>query len=401
MTMSQAFPGTNALSRDILIRPSNSGDSEEIVSLLNRVYGAWGDMETWRWKYQHCPAGFRPPSMVAEADGRMVGHYGLLPLEAAWRGEPVRAAQPADAAVLPEYRRRGIMTSIAHRALDSAASADVSLIYAFPGLYSLSVNQRIGFQVVGFVPKLVCLLRPGQAARKGLERLPGDLRAYYRLRRQAVWDAETAQRLTRLRRSLIFLLSWAASPKLRPPTDGVGGALRRVHHFDEGFNRFYSLTAPHPNLGLLKNSPYLNWRYFGRPYVAYQVWAAHSGKTITGYMVLRRRGASVDICELEALPGQEKILQLLLEAAFDLARGWDSLALNAWMRPSHPAFKVMQQAGFVDRRRLHRLAQRFAPLAAEFYRVIVYAQHLPEIRKERLLSDAGDWSLSMGDSDLV
>ena len=55
------------------VRAARPGHADQIVDLLNSVFGDWGDRAYWTWKYQDAPAPFALPSAVAELDGQIVG----------------------------------------------------------------------------------------------------------------------------------------------------------------------------------------------------------------------------------------------------------------------------------------------------------------------------------------
>jgi GNAT superfamily N-acetyltransferase len=384
-----------------LVQPD---DADNVVDLLNTVYGDWGNRDYWRWKYQQPPTSFRLPSTVADLNGQIIGHYGIVPLKATLNGKTVRGAQVVDAAVLPAWRHHGVFTTLARHVLDHAVQADVTLIYAFPGLLSLAMNHRLGFSSIAFVPEMARVLRPWQALMQALQLLPGDIYALCTARREAYWPPDTVRRLARLRRSLLFLASWASDPVM-----ARSGAPRELsvteydlaEGFDVRFDTLWAQVSDNTDLGVCKDASYLTWRYRLNPRGCYRVFVARRGTEMVGFLVIRHAGLNSDITELLALPDCTDVVLDLLATAIAQARQAGSLVLTAWAPVGHPYYASLRRAGFVSQVRLHRLSERCSALARWFYQVIDYAQHLSLDQQNQLAVFAKTWSLTMGDSDLV
>jgi len=383
------------------MRPTRPDDAPSIAALLNAVFGNWGDTATWSWKYEDLPAPFRLISAVAEADGRLVGHYGIVPVTIVHQGKLVRGAQAVDAAVLPEYRRQGILSALAKLVLDSAAGAQVSFIYAFPGLYSLNLNRRIGFQPVMIVPEMVRLLGSKKFFFETLRSLPDNLRAIWRWRYQKEWSPNVTARLTHFRSSLLWMVSWLSAPVWHRGVPASGITVRKLAGFDESFDQFCQLCQADKALGLVKGCAYLSWRYCQHPDRVYLIWGAFEAANLVGYLVMHVAEFKSSICELEYLPGNDKALFALVEAAAQAAQEAGSNVLGIWVSNHNPLHSALQKAGFISQHRLHQLAAKCKSLSARLYQIILYAGHLPVQSQKQFFEVIDNWSLSMGDSDLV
>ena len=383
------------------MRPSRLDDAPLIAALLNTVFGDWGDTAFWSWKYNDLPAPFRLISAVAEADGRLIGHYGIVPLTIVHQGKLIRGAQAVDAAVLPEYRRQGILSALAKLVLDSAADAQVSFIYAFPGLYSLNLNQRIGFQPVMIVPEMVRLLGASKFIYERLRSLPDDLGAIWRWRYQKVWSPNVITRLTDFRSSFLWTASWLSAPVWQRGVPSIGITVRKLVDFDKSFDQICQLDQADKALGLAKGRAYLSWRYCQNPARVYLIWGAFEARNLVGYLVMHVAEFKSSICELESLPGNDKALLALVETAAQAAQEAGSRVLRIWVSNNNPLHSSLQKAGFISQHRLHKLVAKSKHLSAKLYQIILYARHLPVKSQKQYLEVLDDWSLSMGDSDLV
>ena len=386
------------------VRPAQPDDADGIVDLLNTVFGHWGDRHYWKWKYQMPPAPFRLSSAVADLNGHIVGHFGIVPLIGVLGGKEIRCAQTVDAAVLPAYRRCGIHSTLGRYVLGSAARAGVTWLYAFPGLFSLSLDQRLGYRSVAFVPEMVRILRPRQAVMLTLRLLPGDMRALWMTHRQMPWSPETTRRLARLRRSLLLLASWVTDPVLAKRRQSPKFEI--VEHdlaegFDARFDTLWAQVCDSISLGIRKDANYLTWRYCANPRKCYRILVAKQGRELAGLLVLRQSRRMGEIAELMALPDHIDAVSSLLMAAVSHARRGGGLVLSAWSPAEHPYHASFRRAGFVSQRRLHSLSDHCPATARWLYQVADYARHLPPSQQKQLAEHTLSWSLTMGDSDLV
>jgi GNAT superfamily N-acetyltransferase len=386
---------------DYRMRPAVPDDAPAIVDLLNTVYGDWGDLDLWRWKYRDPPAPFRIPSLVAECDSRLVGHHGALPVSGVLNGQTVRAAQFVDAAVLPAHRRRGIHSALARLTIEAAAAAGVSFIYAFPGLLSQRVDRAFGLEPITFVPEMVRVLSWRRALLTGLRNLPRYLALLWRWARGERLSPSSTGQLARLRQALVVLGGWLSDPVLdhRMPRKSV--AVQPAGSVNGRYDLLAQRLGAGTQLGLVKDASYLEWRYERHPRRSYRILEASDGDDLVGYAVVRPGGTLSELCELAVLADRESVLLGLLAAAVRLARAAGSLALSAWMPAGQPAHGLLRRAGFISPRRLHRLAGRWPALAARIYQATLCDAHVALADWDRLREAGRHWSLAMGDSDLV
>lgn len=91
------------------IRRSTPDDAERVAHLMNVAFdggegGGAFDAAWWRWKYGDNPAGFH--GLVAQdAEGRIVGHYGGVPIDVRVDRQRVRFGQNCDSCSDPSVRR--------------------------------------------------------------------------------------------------------------------------------------------------------------------------------------------------------------------------------------------------------------------------------------------------------
>jgi len=114
-------------------------DEKSIENLVESVFGGFLEGKYWYWKYMENPY-FDPRLVaVAEVDGEVVGCNHWLLRDLKFSGSIVgRAVLAADVAVRPNYRGKGLGSSLLRflRSSDLVRRGDAALIYMFadPGL---------------------------------------------------------------------------------------------------------------------------------------------------------------------------------------------------------------------------------------------------------------------------
>jgi len=397
--MKQASNTENIL-ESINVRPVEPSDGPAVVELLNAVYGNWGDLACWEWKYLQQPVDFVLKSFIAtRQDGTAIGFFGANPVDVHFQGTIVRGAQTVDAAVLPQYRRQGIHTILGKCALNAAAAENTILIYAFPGIYSLKVNQQIGYEAVMFTPEMGKVIQPGKSAVLWLRRLPSTLASYWRWRFKRDRRAETIADLADLRAWLLLVLSWISAPTWGCRMPESQQAIQVLDRFWEEFDRFDHENQP--RLGLVKNARYLNWRYMQHPRHDYRCLGLFTGEQLKGYCVVRLDQDTAKICELECASGELSTLPILLSDAQTLAQRAGCSALSIWQNSNSKKQAILRKMGFITPFKLHRIFSQRPGLASQLYRVIIYSIHLPQGSRQALNDCINELAISMGDSDLV
>jgi GNAT superfamily N-acetyltransferase len=150
------------------IRPFREGDEKAVLRLRERVIGDLDPVRlqerTWRWQFAENPAG---PAVcrLAEARGRVVGQYVVMPVRMRVEGRECTWFFSCDTMVDPDYRRRGIFTSLAGEVYAHIESVRPgAAVWGFPNMRSLpGFTGRHGWQVPAVFPVRVVLLNPVRA----------------------------------------------------------------------------------------------------------------------------------------------------------------------------------------------------------------------------------------------
>ena len=118
----------------LTIRPSRLEDQPAILGVERKAFGRGAEA---RLVDQLIPAPCETISLVAECDGRIVGHVLLTEI-----GAPVRSMALAPLAVLAEYREMLVGSSLVRAAIEAARSGDYDAIFV---LGDVLYYERFGF----------------------------------------------------------------------------------------------------------------------------------------------------------------------------------------------------------------------------------------------------------------
>lgn len=135
----------------MMFREFNRGDdTTELHSLFERVYpGRFRDRVAWSEWYHwiHFNNPIRESTIViAEDNGRIIGHYPLVYVKAENSRMQLLAAQNIDVMVDPEYRGKGIFSAIESICMKKAYDTGVDFIYGFPNENAIRGHKKNGWR---------------------------------------------------------------------------------------------------------------------------------------------------------------------------------------------------------------------------------------------------------------
>ncbi|WP_367362920.1 GNAT family N-acetyltransferase [Mesotoga sp.] len=149
----------------IAIREASPADTDQILALMDEVFSkqqyfaSTRSRESWNWKYEKNVFG-KPIHIVVTSDERIVGFRSFWPWELACRGQVLKAYQPVDTVVHPDYQGQGLFTKLTVKALKQATEIGTDLLFNFPNQNSMPGYLKLGWNYVAKLPWLVKPLRP-------------------------------------------------------------------------------------------------------------------------------------------------------------------------------------------------------------------------------------------------
>jgi predicted N-acetyltransferase YhbS len=141
------------LTSECFYRVFKEGDEEAVKQLVESVFGGFLKGKYWDWKYKGNPYFDSRLVAVAEANGEVVGCNHWLLRDLKYSSSLVdKAVLAADVAVRPDYRGKGLGTSLLQflRLSDVVKSKDIALIYMFadPELAKKFHTPAVGYVLV-------------------------------------------------------------------------------------------------------------------------------------------------------------------------------------------------------------------------------------------------------------
>lgn len=112
---------------------------EEIAQLFLDSFGKPLSGDEWRWFYIDNPVGHPYVSLFYE-NGKLLGHYAVLPTILSFRGESFVAYRSMTTMVHPDGRGKGLFTELAKRVYSMLGADRASMVYGFP-----NANSAPGF----------------------------------------------------------------------------------------------------------------------------------------------------------------------------------------------------------------------------------------------------------------
>jgi GNAT superfamily N-acetyltransferase len=140
---------------NIVIRQAIESDIEQIVDLNKLVFTKQSffsvepSVEIFKWKHYENPFG-KSIVLIAfdEQSRKVVGARVFWAWKLKCRNETIKAYQPCDTVVHPEFRNRGLFTKMTIEAIQIAQENDADLLFNFPNAQSLPGYLKLGWTYV-------------------------------------------------------------------------------------------------------------------------------------------------------------------------------------------------------------------------------------------------------------
>ncbi len=314
---------------------SHTLDTPALIELSETVYGPHPDLSSeayHEWLYEGAPAG---PAIQASAfsNGKMVGHYAVVPLAFADTAGEFRAGLGVNAIVRPEAEGRGLFARLVSAADRAAAAAGLELLYVVPGPQSEPwFTTVLRYERDGELSLFVEPLRLRELLRVGPARI--------RLLAAAGFFIDP----------FLHIMSAVASR----PRSHRHLEIDTVDRFETDFDELWCRVRRSAGRTTARTSQFLNWRYASCPSRKYRILAARSGSHLLAYVVSRirgiqrfpdvRLGSIVDLVSDGTSEGDHAAIVLVADACRTLRRE-GSDAIVAQLRIPSPLGRMLHRVG--------------------------------------------------------
>lgn len=361
------------------VRLYQDGDEEQIVDLLNlelmldaklrgeetkaKTYttDSWKTyaMDSWLWNFKNDPYGFL--TAVGEHKGKIIGIMSLFYFDMKLGDKIIRTSQGSALFVHPDFRRQGMFLEIGRTLLETSGKRGVPLAFCFPNKIAADGHVKYGWFFFSMVPVMTTyfdISRTVKARGIPLSGLVSKAINYY---------------YSRKRRHKI-------------PSDDVN--IKKITRFDKRIDNFWNRVAKQHEMITVRDSKYLNWRYFDKPKATYEVFVAEKEGQIEGYLVTNKlQNESVNVgWIIDVLCISKNVFLNLVHYAVDHLQKYSVDSIKCLMNDNKSEYKWIQETGFTSypRPKLRMIARINSEEVADSFRV--YSK---------------DWYVTYGDCDFM
>lgn len=279
-----------------VVRPYQPRDEAGILSLWKAAFDKEMPPDLWQWKYLKNPYPVQIAVAVGE-DGMIAVMYGGIPYRANWKGDIVTITHLMDIMSHPTCRGSGLFVKTGLAFFDLFAGPErTCFYYGFPGKYHFEIGRKY---------------LQYDELKKGVGFLKAEVRALTRNRTR------------------------------------FGSRIEPISKVDEAFDHLWGRCARDYPLAVVRDAPFLRWRFFEHPLCDYEVWGYRScfRRAWTGYAAFAIQGKKARMVDF-LCPPSEKIVEDLfarLGQQFD-ERGIREVEI--WLPKDHFLTRVAVAIGF-------------------------------------------------------
>jgi len=352
-------------------RQYKEGDERGILDLYKLVFGNGISTEDWEWKYKR-----NHPSqaliILAEADGRVVGQYALLPRLMKVEDNISIGSLSVDTMVHPAYRGQGMFITLTKEAYELAKSRGIHFVYGFPNRNSHH----------GFITKL-----DWADLYKGIPLLVKPLNLENILRKRLVDNKLLAGLGDKI--GNIAMRALYRSQRNVPVC-----SVKEISSFDPRFDSLWDGASRGHKIMVIRDKAYLTWRYVEKPGNAYVILIAEKEENLLGYIVLKcmeEFGLQIGfIVDMLTVPEELRVSADLISAALKYFGLRQMDIVGCLMLPCTRYSHSLKQAGFIN------ALQKLLP--QDMY---LGVRGLSSQYPVTFLTDPNNWFISWGDHDVI
>jgi len=271
------------------IRPYLDSDEGRVIDLWELAFNNKIERKVWRWKYHNNPFG-RQIMLCLNDDGYPIVMYGGTPFDANWEGRNIKMVQLTDSMSHPEYRqatsgRKGLFIQTAEHFFDVFAAPQKSIFYyGFPG--------------------------------KRAYRLGNLFLKYY--------EISDGGR---------YLFAEVLNLNIKPFQ--FLGSVITLSTISNNFDKLWKSLKVYYPLSVVRNSRFLQWRYFDNPKQEYQIYVCKNimGKALA-YVALTINYNKATIVDVLAKPKSRALQNLMYRIVKDCKKK-GVFSFQTWLANEH------------------------------------------------------------------
>ncbi|MCY2990274.1 MAG: GNAT family N-acetyltransferase [Planctomycetota bacterium] len=347
---------------DWTIRPYQPGDERQLVGLFQTCFHRPITEAHWRWKLRGFDTSI-DNVWVAEADGRIIGHYGGMPVRIWLSGQEHRAMVAVDSMLHPGYQGRWVFMKLLRQAHQVWRSSGVTFWLGLPNEnWGAARKKRLGIQDVF---SLNWKIRPFH-----IEHLLAR-------RCQLPWPRSWTPL------SAVWNRFWDGKRAIDRKIE-----LIPVTQVTPEFDALWQSARPHLRVSIIRDANWVQWRFLASPDRQYQVLLAARSGTPVGYAAYRIEEQNSRLALLAELFVDPSCPQSYPGVLGATVRHFRQLGVDAAVTlaiPQTSTARLLDQAGF-----------RFGRGGSFGVSLLPLADHL-----DQAVNDPQAWWMGGGDFDVI
>jgi len=330
-------------------------DIPNFLALFELVYKFPINVDYFKWKFEKNPGGLCYMLVAEEREKGIIGFASLTPYKFWISGQQRLAAQGVDTMVHPEFRKKGIFTTLTRKLLEYLHDNKLCFRYSAPGLLSYPGYIKLGSRKICRMPHMFRLNIINK-----------------------IFKNKIALRDTSIKETSEIFKKGVLS-------------LRLITKADQRFDALNIATASLAPIRVQKDSGFINWRYLDNPIKPCKILGFFKNEELLGYAAIRG-GYLVDI-----LYGQdEEHIELFIKSAINYFDTKGTIMIETWFSGDSRIEKILRRKGFIVYwgKGLRKLLAM-----VDDYPLIAYVNESE--CNPSMVSKPDNWYITMGDIDCM
>lgn len=249
-----------------IIRKYESGDEKQIIRLFEEVYGKrMGKIESfkhWNWEYKFNP-NKRIEIFLAFHNHKIIGQYAVIPVKMKIGNKDYITSLSLDTMTHKDYRGQGIFPILAKKLYSEIGKNGIPITYGFPNALSYpNFMNKLEWFEISDVP---IYIRPLN--------FTSLLNHYLKIKFLSKIFS----------RFIDFFFNFTLEKKKMDNNLKI----KKINEFGKEVDDLWKLTKKEMPICIVRDSKYLNWRYFKKPEEKYDVFAIKKDAKLKGYIILK------------------------------------------------------------------------------------------------------------------
>jgi GNAT superfamily N-acetyltransferase len=307
-----------------VIRRMQPGDEEKFFQFFGPQIKTVTAAQHYDWLYKRNPHGHAYTWLVFDVrTDQLIGCSSLFPKKMWMEGNISLGSVGGDTFVDSAYRRQGIATQLHRIKKQQMRELGIDTHFGITNIANLRANEKAGPQIVSNFHTICLFLR-------------GNF-----LLEQARFPSKAIRFLTPTMNRLV-----SKYVNFRIRKNKSKGKLKLISHFDRSFDSLVLEIMAQFSVCVVRDTDYLNWRYFENPAKAHTLLAYEQGNELTGFAALQFSGECCILFDFMVKGSRDRVKSFIAQLT-EFSQTRSSAVLIALMNPKGPYFKDFIHFGFI------------------------------------------------------